>query len=276
MANLAIISVILGLNLVLFSSFVNGLLNFGLISGALRIYLVFICCFLPRYNLRNLSTGMKLLTVISLLPGVYAASTEQQKFPNIPFKLFSEFVEDNFSSKISLSTVLLVLLTLTNNTELLSLHARQKNPVYPGEYKTPVTAWIQALAQGIEDRLGKKSRQLFKKSEQEKRNKNSNNKILGPKLDSMAQLLDLYPYTPDGIFQGKLKPVSHKKISPVLFICPASVVCETTTCPPQSLRLVSFDRDALSVVLIQGTTAIKHVTVLTGICRQCRTIYCAD
>lgn len=137
---------ILGLNLVLFSSFVNGLLNFGLISGALRIYLVFICCFLPRYNLRNLSTGMKLLTVISLLPGVSAASTEQQKFPNIPFKLFSEFVEDNFSSKISLSTVLLVLLTLTNNTELLSLHARQKNPVYPGEYKTPVTAWIQALA----------------------------------------------------------------------------------------------------------------------------------
>ena len=68
-----------------------------------------------------------------LMPGV-AAQGEESPFPGIPFKLFSSFVKENFSSKITLSQVLLVLFTITDNSDLLNLHARQQNPEYPDEY----------------------------------------------------------------------------------------------------------------------------------------------
>ena len=68
-----------------------------------------------------------------LMPEV-AAQIEESPFPNIPFKLFSSFVKEKFSSMITLSQVLLVLFTITDNTDLLSLHARQQNPEYPDEH----------------------------------------------------------------------------------------------------------------------------------------------
>src|SRR6202789_705267 len=70
-----------------------------------------------------------------LMQGVAAQSIESP-FPDIPFKLFSSFVKENFSSKITLSQVLLVLFTITDNTDLLYLHARQQNPEYSEENRT--------------------------------------------------------------------------------------------------------------------------------------------
>jgi hypothetical protein len=58
------------------------------------------------------------------------ALSSNQPFPDIPFKVFVEFIGENFSSKISLVTVLVVLLSMTENTQLLNLHARQQNPVF--------------------------------------------------------------------------------------------------------------------------------------------------
>src|SRR5271168_924174 len=82
-----------------------------------------------------LSTNSHLIWFIMalfLMQGVAAQSIESP-FPDIPFKLFSSFVKENFSSKITLSQVLLVLFTITDNTDLLNLHARQQNPEYPDE-----------------------------------------------------------------------------------------------------------------------------------------------
>ena len=57
-------------------------------------------------------------------------------------------MKENFSSHITLSQVLLVLFTLTDNTDLLSLHARQQNPEYqyPEEKYSLDFGWIRGLA----------------------------------------------------------------------------------------------------------------------------------
>jgi len=70
--------------------------------------------------------GLLLLPTVSALP-------DASNFPDIPFKDFNQFIQEYFDSDITLSQVLVVLFTLTENTGLLSLHARQQNPKYPGE-----------------------------------------------------------------------------------------------------------------------------------------------
>jgi len=68
------------------------------------------------------------LALLLSLPTV-VATPNTQSFPDITFKVFSDFVTQNFSSQVSLATVLLVLFTLTENPDLLNLHGRQKNPL---------------------------------------------------------------------------------------------------------------------------------------------------
>jgi hypothetical protein len=80
-----------------------------------------------------------MITLI-FMPSVSAAP-QTQPFPDVPFKVFSTFIEDIFGPKISLATVLLVLFSMIENPELLSLHARQQHPS-EGENKTPASGWI--------------------------------------------------------------------------------------------------------------------------------------
>ena len=94
-----------------------------------------------------------LILGLALLPTTLATQN-QTPFPNIPFYLFSQFVETNFDKNVSLSTVLMVLFSLTDNPELLNLHFRQTHPVFRGENNVTVSSWLKALARGIEDRLG--------------------------------------------------------------------------------------------------------------------------
>ena len=77
---------------------------------------------------------------------------------------------------------------------------------------------------------------LFKKSE----NKGGMTEdqmfvALGSKLDLFAKMLQLHPIDKDGKFKGKMKPISHDELKPVIMICPDAVECETMTCNPQSL-----------------------------------------
>ena len=83
----------------------------------------------------------KLWVAITYIPLVTAAP-QTQGFPDVPFYIFSNFIQDTFSSNVSLATVLLVLFSLTENTELLSLHARQQNPKFKGENKTVASGWM--------------------------------------------------------------------------------------------------------------------------------------
>ena len=57
-----------------------------------------------------------------------ATTARLDTFPDITFKVFSDFISNNFSSKISLATVLTVLFTLTINPDLFNLHCHQQNP----------------------------------------------------------------------------------------------------------------------------------------------------
>lgn len=209
---------------------------------------------------------------MKFLPGV-TAMPEYAPFPDITFKAFSAFIESTFSSKISLATVLLVLFTMTENPELLSLHARQQHPTCPGENHTKLSAWMKSLARSLSDRLGEDGTQrLFKKKE------NSNNKIadVGMKLDGFAKLLGLTPYNRHDKYTGQLKTVSHKEIEPVLAICPSSVNCEDLKCEPRGLLQSTEIRDIPLVTLIKGTTIHKDVIVLGGKCSKCQTTYQAD
>ena len=146
------------------------------------------------------------------------------------FKLFSSFVKENFSSKITLSQVLLVLFTITDNTNLLSLHARQQNPKYPDKHASSDSGWIHGLVWALQEKLGDGQKTLFKKAD----TIDSDHQItaIGEKLDGLAKTLKLYPYNNYGKFQGRLKPISHASIQPAQVVCPNAAVCETMTCNP--------------------------------------------
>ena len=94
---------------------------------------------------QNIQFFIWIAVAFSFLPTVTAVPDEGQ-FPNISFKLFNQFVRENFSSRITLSQVLLVLFTITDNHDLLSLHSRQQNPMYVGENQSSNSGWLKCLA----------------------------------------------------------------------------------------------------------------------------------
>jgi CxC5 like cysteine cluster associated with KDZ transposases len=210
-----------------------------------------------------------------LLP-VVAALPQESQFPEIYFQDCSQFILKNFSSKITLSQVLLVLFTITDNPDLLSLHARQQNPQYEGEIRSSNSGWIKSLARVLQEKLGDNSARLFKQQEMNNMVQQEIVNKIGGKLDALAKLLLLYPYNSQGQFQGKLQPVSYKSIQAVQVICPHTVVCETLSCKPRSLLQNTRLRDIPRVTLIKGSTIFENVQVLTGYCPTCQTTYLAD
>jgi hypothetical protein len=206
-----------------------------------------------------------------------AAMPEECGFPDLTFKVFNEFIKANFNSNVSLATVLLVLFTMTENPDLLNLHARQKHPSCTGEYKVKASGWIKALASALQNRLADKQSTLFKEKEIPKNT--LNHELITPlalKLDAMADLLNLSSYDDTGRYKRKLQPVSHAEIQPVYVICPISFTCETQSCNPRGLQQATRDRDIPLVTLIKGTTIHHNVPVLTGKCTICKTSYYAD
>ena len=217
-----------------------------------------------------------LLLVFGFLPTVAAMPrAREHAFPDMTFKVFSDFIFSHFSSQVSLTTVLVVLFTMTNNPELLSLHARQQNAVYSDEKVVQISGWMKALAKAMINQLEDETQTLFKKAEQSE-DEDYIVFSLGKKLDSLAKLLGLYPYTKKGEFKGKLKPVSHDEIQPVVVICPDTAVCQSLNCNPRSLYQDIRYRDIPMVNLIKGRKNISNVPVLTGRCPSCNTSYSAD
>jgi hypothetical protein len=210
--------------------------------------------------------GLVLLPTVSALPNTGI-------FPDIPFRDFSQFIHENLGSDITLSQVLTILFTLTENTDLLSLHARQQNPKYSGEGHSSPSVWIKCLARGLQERLGTGRDQLY--YDQETAPVDAVNKI-STNLDALAKILGLYPYDPNGKFKGKLKPILNESIQPVHIICPDAAVCQTASCKPRSLVMGVKLRDIPRVTLIKGCTTYANVQVLTGQCPKCKTLYSAD
>ena len=226
--------------------------------------------------LKSFAPILWVLFFLAILPTASALPNEGA-FPNITFREFNIFVEETFGSDVSLATVLMVLFTLTNNPTLLSLHARQQNPAVHGENKVEITAWIKALARALQEKLAARADTL--QMDNERDTKQSNSALinsLGGKLDLFAKHLNLYPYNSRGKFQGKLKPVSHAQIQPAIVICPDSVECEQMSCKPYAMHQITKTRDIPKVKLVKGSDIYQNVSVLTGQCFKCKTLYSAD
>ena len=220
-----------------------------------------------------LASQWSLVLLMGFFP-VVAATKNHDTFSGITFRAFSEFVEQNFSSRISLASVLVVLFTMTSNPDLLNLHARQQNPS-ANETCQVISGWIKALAQALDEKLGVDTPRLFHKSEQKSTlSDNERHKMIAIKLDALSKLLELYPYNADGQRQRKLKSVPE--IEPAHVICPVSMECQTTSCQGQSLHMNTRDRDVPRVTLIKGTRIYEKVHVLSGKCTLCQTTYYAD
>jgi hypothetical protein len=99
-----------------------------------------------------LASPWSIVILIGYLP-VVSAAPDHNLFSDITFQAFSQFVEQNFSSKVSLATVLVVLFTTTSNPDLFNLHARQQNPLQ-GEHCQTISGWMKALACALEEKLG--------------------------------------------------------------------------------------------------------------------------
>ena len=205
------------------------------------------------------------------------AAQEQMPFPTIPFKIFSKFVADNFSSTVTLSTVLMFLFTVTNNTDLLSLHFCQKNAEGEGERATSATGWIRHLGLAVNHRMKEDGCHLLKRSEIASDAGEEKVAIaLGMKLESASKLLELYPCNKSGKFRGNLKAVSHHSIKPVFMICPNVAVCQTVACNKCALYQWTRSRDIPHVRLIKDFNVFSNVPVLSGYCKKCKTISYAD
>ena len=214
---------------------------------------------------------VQLLFWMAFIPPVYAS---QRDFPNISFQSFSLFISSTFHPDISLATVLFLLFSLTENTELLNLHSRQQQKLYHSEKVTKYTGWMSALVNALYDQLdGETISHLFLNSE----SKENNKELFGDKLDAMAQNLKLLPYTKSRQFKSKrIQPISHNRIKPILLLCPSNFTCTTATCNPRSLLQFTRERDIPHTKLIIGTTIHDNVPVLTGKCPLCDTRYAAD
>ena len=202
----------------------------------------------------------------------------QDPFPDVTFKVFSKFVTQNFSSQVSLATVLLVLFSLTENPDLLNLHSRQKRSYVQGEKNQTTSGWMKSLARALEERLGSKAKTLIKHKELPQIV--DDNALVIPistKLDLMASALKLEPvFSKSGRLKNKLAFISHHEITAVHVICPASIECEDLNCKPFALSQDTHARDISKVTLIKGSTIHKGVHVLSGKCSHCDAKYHAD
>ena len=222
-----------------------------------------------------LTCSWSAVLLMGLIP-VVSATPNHEALSNITFQEFARFVEDNFSSTVSLATVLVTLFTISDNSDLLNLHSRMQHSKM-GERGQTITGWIKALARALSEKLGQNNtKRLFKQSEEMSDYDNERlNQGLAVKLDALYQLLDISPYND----QDERRPTykeSKTEIEPAYVICPISMECQTTTCNGRSLLLTTRDRDVPRVTLIKGSTLHEKVHLLTGECSTCHTKYFPD
>src|ERR1700729_2125387 len=172
------------------------------------LYSVFWIVFQTFQNL--LAFPWSFVLLMGLLPVVSAAPNDDP-FSGMTFRAFSEFVEQNFSSRISLTTVLVVLFTMTNNSDVLNLHARQQHPI-GDERLQMISGWLKALARALDGNFGQDTERLFKTTENlSELNNDQRNSAIAIKLNSLYKLLDLSPYDDKGVFrQSRYKRVKKE------------------------------------------------------------------
>jgi CxC5 like cysteine cluster associated with KDZ transposases/CxC6 like cysteine cluster associated with KDZ transposases len=208
------------------------------------------------------STGL-LAMFLAFLPLVPAAPPPSP-FPDITFKLFAAFVKENFSSGISLSSVLLILFTLLNNPELMNLHFRRQHARVGREQVSG--RWMKYLADLLEERFSD-TRLLPHHSPH----------TFATTLHDFAGLLGLDAFNDQGdLADSACQSVDYSCIEPTLVITSAAFHCSALQCLPRSLHPHTKQRDIPTVTLIKGGKAFTHAHVIGGRCGHCKTGYHAD
>jgi hypothetical protein len=128
------------------------------------------------------------------------ASPQSGPFPSVAFKEFSDFILGHFGPAISLLTVIMLLLSMTNNTELLSLHFKQ-------DRRGGTTSWIRCLSWAIKEQLGYEvTKTLFSEFElsifETTITRDPDITSLAAKPSEFSQALELYPYNQRQKFTG--------------------------------------------------------------------------
>ncbi len=148
----------------------------------------------------------KIWIVFWFITGASATAVQHDPFPDITFATLADFVTTNFSSDISLSSVLIVMFSLLENPDLLNLHARQQIAKVDGENAQKISGWMKCLVRALNNRLRSESSNLLLTAEK----KMSADNIIycvGNKLDQMRKLLNLNPFNQYGKLQKKIKSV---------------------------------------------------------------------
>lgn len=223
---------------------------------------------------------MALVLLVLVSPAWAAPPT--LPFPDITFKVFSDCILEHFSSNISLSTVLVLLYSLTENPEFLNLHGRQQQARVAGEHGRTITSWMAMFSRLILGvRLRAHRNKLFKPEdgvmlEEQRDHTPSAVNALSLKLDRMVSVLWLNTFKPSGKIYHRRKPISYKAVEPLYLLCPQSYECEITTCPARALSQDRPYRDVTQVTLLKGSNVCSFGFVLTGKCNSCHTTYLAD
>lgn len=214
------------------------------------------------------------ICALAWLPTTLAQDTRPHAFPNPTFKAFSNFILTTFNSNISLTTVLLLLFSLTDNPDILNLHARHTHPVYDDERKIHATGWMKSIARGLETRLGDRTNSEIYLPDNHHRATGD----FAKHLDKLAIFLHLTPYTSTGKFKRKIHHISRSAITPIRIICPPNMTCTTASCKPYSLLVSIPPRDSTNVTLIEGITVTdsESVYLMRGKCTRCKTLYHPD
>lgn len=221
-------------------------------------------------ELLKLNVWAVILAVAMLYLPLVGATSTTTPFPDIPFTTFSTLIVDQFGSQITLSTVLLILLSLTSNTDLLNLHARQKTPQKEGEITQRVSSWMKAFVWSLQDHLGDVTETLFKPLDNmQGLSRDARTTTIGRKIDAVVEGLQLTPSTINGQPHAWLGTISQ--ITPIRVLCPNTAECQTSHCG-RALRQVVRERDVSHVTLCEGTIVYHNVALLTGACGRCQVL----
>lgn len=224
--------------------------------------------------------GLALLVILFASP--VAAAPPLQSFPDLSFYDFAEFIQLHFPSDISLSTVLVLLFSLTENPEFLNLHGRQQHSKVGNEHCTPLSGWIKMFSRILlADRLRQTRDELFKPEDAVHLRDAENYTTyavtrLSIKLNKMITLLGLNSHKLNGKLRHQRRAISYEAIEPIFLICPQAYQCETASCAAYSLVQNTQYAQVPQVTLLKGSDVHRSAFVLAGKCSRCDTSYYAD
>lgn len=205
-----------------------------------------------------------------------SSSTFKWTIPQISFQAFTDVINTIFNNNISLSTVLVILLTITENPEILSLHACQQLGIVHGEKSSQQTGWLCNMSCAFLGKLGTATFNSLFFQEQSNHSENENFELLAEKLDVLIKALNLYPVNRYGRLEGELESIEHESIQVIPLLCSRYAQCQAPTCGFRALQFDGSWMDVPLVTLIKGTTIYTSAHIVHAKCSQCKRIYYAD